>query len=184
MPALTGFVLAGGKSRRMGTDKALLPWNGNTLLDHMTRTIGTVADSVRIVGRDGLLDRNPGRGPVEGIATALAATTTRDNLIVAVDLPYIESAFLRYLADRLGESPTGFVACSIGGPPPLCLGLRRNLLTAIDAYLDSGERSLRGLLQSVTHDGITEGQFLESGFSAGMFRNLNTPEDLPARSTP
>ena len=61
MPALTGFVLAGGKSRRMGTDKALLPWNGNTLLDHMTRTIGTVADSVRIVGRDGLLDRNPGR---------------------------------------------------------------------------------------------------------------------------
>jgi molybdopterin-guanine dinucleotide biosynthesis protein A len=177
MSSITGFILAGGQSRRMGTDKALLRWQDGTLLDHMMRKLGAITNTVRVVGRGDLPDRHPGQGPVEGIATALGTTETTNNLIVAVDLPYIEEAFLKFLADRLHASRSGAVICDITPQMPLCLGLSRNLLEAVDQYLDSGGRSVRGLIESVAHETVTECQLTEGGFSPEMFRNLNTPDD-------
>ena len=177
MELLTGFVLVGGKSRRMGTDKAMLPWHGGTLLDHMTQTLGTVANTVRIVGSDELPDRFPDRGPIEGIATALAATATTNNLIVAVDLPYLETTFLEYFVSVMNQSETGFVRCTISDQTPLCLGIRRDLFTAIDDYIESGGRSVHGLVETLAHDTISEDQLIQAGFSADVFRNINTPDD-------
>lgn len=177
MRELTGFILNGGRSRRMGVDKASLPWRGRRLMDHMIETLGAVADPVRVVGGPELPDRRPGRGPVEGIGTALEATTTDENLIVAVDLPYLEAAFLEYLATRLREPDSGMVACELDGRTPLCLALHRNLLPQVDRYLDAGERSIQGLVRSIAHDTISPDQVLRAGFPPDMFRNLNTPED-------
>src|SRR5262245_61947659 len=96
-PGLTGFILAGGKSARMGRDKALLDWHGRTLLDHMSDLVARVTDDVRVVGRDPLPDRLQGLGPLSGIATALEASATNANLMVAVDLPFLTEKFLKYL---------------------------------------------------------------------------------------
>ena len=175
---LTGFVLAGGASRRMGRDKALLPWRDGTLLEHMTRKMATVAGRVRVVGRGDLPDRQPDRGPVEGIATALSVTATEYNLIVAVDLPELDPGFLEYMAGRLETSGSGLVTCRVADATPLCLGIRSGRIDAVDRYLDSGERSLRGLLETIAHETIDEKQIRDAGFSIDMFRNLNSPEDL------
>ena len=59
---ITGFVLAGRQSRRMGRDKAMLDWRGQRLLDHMTQLLSTVADPVQIIGRGALPDRIPNCG--------------------------------------------------------------------------------------------------------------------------
>jgi molybdopterin-guanine dinucleotide biosynthesis protein A len=163
----------------MGTDKALLSWGDGTLLDHMAHTLESVANPVLVVGRAELPDRNPGRGPIEGIATALDATATDQNIIVAVDLPYLDTAFLGYLAACLGSSSTGLVICTIDQRTPLCLGIHRQLLAPVERYLESGARSLKGFLGSVSHDTIHEEALVKSGFSAEMFRNLNTPADYP-----
>jgi molybdopterin-guanine dinucleotide biosynthesis protein A len=174
---ISAFILAGGKGTRMGTDKAALRWGAGTLLDHMSELLAAAADSVRVVGRDPLLDRNPGRGPVEGIATALAATRTRDNLIVAVDLPLLDPTFLRYLALRCRITPADLLVCGSGDAIPLCLGARPSLLADLDAYLDSGKRSFRGFVESVEHDTIDDDALRVNGVSRETFDNINTPDD-------
>src|SRR2546423_4029988 len=98
---VSGFVLAGGKSTRMGRDKALLEWGGQTLLDHMLNLLREVAHPVQVAGRDPLPDRLPGLGPLSGIATGLEASSTDANLFVAVDLPHLTTDFLKYLRQRL-----------------------------------------------------------------------------------
>lgn len=168
----------------MGTDKALLPWGDGTLLEHMTRKLAAVAGRVCVVGRGDLPDRRPERGPVEGIATALSVTATEDNLIVAVDLPELDPAFLQYLAGRLEKSRSGLLTCRVADRTPLCLGIRAGCIDAVDRYLDSGKRSLRGLLETIDHETVDEKQIRSAGFPVDMFRNLNAPEDLPRPPAP
>lgn len=175
--SITGFILAGGTSHRMGTDKAALPWKRSTLLEHMVARLSAVAEPVCVVGREDLPDRHPNRGPVEGIATAIAATATANNLIVAMDLPFLDAAFLHYFANRLRTASTDLLACEVRQQVPLCLGIRSGLLPAIDDYLISGKRSLQGLVQTVKHTTISEEELHDQGFSSDVFRNINTPED-------
>src|SRR5438034_10204249 len=98
MPAMsmTGFILAGGKSERMGRDKALLNWHGRTLLAHMVGLLATGAGEVLVLGRERLPDCISGRGPLSGIASALEMTGTAANLDFAVDLPFLTQDFLLY----------------------------------------------------------------------------------------
>ncbi len=175
--ALTGFVLAGGQARRMGTDKASLPWRGGTLVEHMVGLMSEAADTVRIVGREPLPDAEPGRGPLEGIRTALGTTTTENNLIAAVDMPFLEPQLLRYLARRLQDSHRDLLLCRIQGYVALCLGARRGLLKHVETYLVSGRRSIQGFAASVEHEEISGGALQRAGFGSDNFRNINTLED-------
>jgi molybdenum cofactor guanylyltransferase len=174
---VTGFILAGGKSTRMGRDKALLDWRGRTMLDHMSDLLRSVADPVHVVGRDQLPDRLPNLGPLSGIATALEATSTNANIIVAVDLPYLTRDFMKYLRLRLENSSHPLLACRIGPDFPLCLGIWRPMLPEIKRFLTAGQLSVRGMIESSSTEIISESELLEAGFTAAIFKNINSPED-------
>jgi molybdopterin-guanine dinucleotide biosynthesis protein A len=174
---LSGFVLAGGQSTRMGQDKALLNWRGQTLLQHMVARLQTVADPVRVVGRAPLPDRLPGLGPLSGIATGLEASLTDANLFVAVDLPFLTQEFLEYLRGRLEDSTRPLLACNIGSAFPLCLGIWPPMLPEICRHLAARQLSVREFIESSASEIISEAKFREQGFDAGIFRNINTPED-------
>lgn len=176
---ITGFVLAGGHARRMGTDKASLPWGnppGTTLLEHMVNLVSGVTPAVHVVGRETLPDLTPGRGPLEGIRTALHRTRTEDNLIVAVDLPFLDSEFLRNLAQR-EMAASDLLLCRAENLAALCLRVRIALLPQVEKYLDSGRRSLQGFAEAVDHIEISEGELGQMGFEATIFRNINTQQD-------
>lgn len=179
-PARTGFVLAGGKSRRMGQDKAALAWGGGTLMDHMIRLLSPLVSEVRVVGREPLPDGNPGLGPVEGIRTALEATATKENLIVAVDLPFLSADLLGHMLVRLHLGAEPLVAVRVGGRSPLCLAARNDFLPDVEAYLKRGRRSIDGLLRSIGHDSVTDRDLTALGVAAYTFRNLNTMEEYRA----
>ena len=168
---MTGFVLAGGKSTRMGRDKALLDWHGRTLLEHMIDLLSVVTDGVHVVGRDPLPDRLPGRGPLSGIATALETSPTDANIVVAVDLPLLTQEFLKYLRAKLEISRHSLLACKMESGFPLCLGLRRGLLPQIQQRLAAGELGIRRFIET------SDAEIL-SWPDASIFKNLNTPEDL------
>ena len=177
MIPVNGFILAGGKSRRMGRDKALLDWHGRTLLDHLTEVLSSAADRVQVVGRAPLPDRTPGLGPLSGIATALAATDTDANLVIAVDLPLLTGEFLKYLRSRLETSDQPLLACKTGSEFPLCLGIRRSLLPELQKRLAAGKLSVQGFIENCGAEIILEPQLREAAFDPSMFRNINTLED-------
>jgi len=174
---VTGFILAGGKSSRMGRDKALLDWHGQSLLQHMIDLVSTVAEPVHVVGRGQLPDRVAGRGPLSGIVTALATSQTDTNLVVAVDLPLLTQDFLKYLMSRLKISQQPLLACKIGSHFPLCFGLGRTLLSELEKRLQGGDLSIRAFIKGNDAELITEVELRQAGFDASIFRNINTEED-------
>src|SRR5215475_10074157 len=103
--SLAAFVLAGGRSSRMGSNKAFLELAGKPLLEHAISLASSVTDEVRIVGdpqafaRFGTIlpDLYPGRGPLGGIHAALRASRSELNLVLGVDVPFLEKEFLAFL---------------------------------------------------------------------------------------
>ncbi|HXZ40535.1 MAG TPA: molybdenum cofactor guanylyltransferase [Terriglobales bacterium] len=188
MHDVTAFVLAGGKSTRMGADKAFLQWGDETLLDRALGLAGTVASVVRIVGDakkfGGLApvvveDVYRDRGPLGGIHAALSNTASELNLMLAVDLPLMKPEFLAYLISQSSESGSIVTVPKVGrGFQPLCAVYRREFASAAEESLRAGENKIDPLFARVSTRVIEEKELVRAGFSAEIFRNVNTPEDL------
>src|SRR5579884_2288918 len=108
-----GFVLVGGKSSRMGCDKAFLTWRGRPLAQHIAHMVETAAGSVTLIGDEArysllgypvVADRLPGRGPIGGLATALSISEADWNLVAGCDMPLLDTDLLRRLIGRTGNS--------------------------------------------------------------------------------
>jgi molybdenum cofactor guanylyltransferase len=144
-PDVTGFVLTGGKSTRMGRDKAVLKLEGRTLLDHAVATLRKITGEVCILGprqlyaRYGLPvieDIYPGCGPLGGIHAALSHTRTQFNLIIAVDTPFLSPEFLAFMAGRAVQSGAVVTTPEIGGyRQPLCSVYSRDFLPIAESAL-------------------------------------------------
>lgn len=142
---LSGFVLAGGRSSRMGTDKAALLLNGRTLLQHaieivesVTRGPVSILGSRQLYGVYGRVieDLYPGCGPLAGIHAALAQSRTGFNLIIAVDTPFLSHQLLSYMAARAVESGAVVTVPEIAGfTQPLCAVYSRDFLPIAEAAL-------------------------------------------------
>ncbi len=184
---LTAFVLAGGKSSRMGRDKAFLSWGQETLLSHALKLAGNVAASVGIIGDKEKFascgsvveDVYRDRGPLGGIHAALSSSTTELNLLLAVDLPLVKPQFLRYLVSQADENGATVTVPRAGnGWQPLCAVYRREFAAIAEQSLLAGKNKIDPLFAMVKTRVLEEQELDEQGFSAGMFRNLNTPEEL------
>jgi molybdenum cofactor guanylyltransferase len=104
---LSAAVLAGGRSSRMGTDKALLRVGGRTLLERVIEVLQTTSDEVHIIGDRPeyhgfgvkvVADLHPGTGPLGGIATAIATASCEQVLVVACDMPFLSADLIRAMA--------------------------------------------------------------------------------------
>jgi molybdenum cofactor guanylyltransferase len=186
---VTAFVLAGGKSSRMGSDKAFLSFGDETLLLRALKAAGSVTRDVRIVGDAGKFavfaqtveDVYRERGPLGGIHAALSSSETELNLMLAVDLPFVESRFLKYLLLRAQESGAWVtVPCTDSGLQPLCAVYRRGFVETAERSLIEGKNKIDSLFRRVETYVIEADELMRAGFSAEMFRNVNTPEELAA----
>jgi molybdopterin-guanine dinucleotide biosynthesis protein A len=185
----TGFVLAGGGSTRMGRDKALLPYRGTTLLEHIasivrqaagTATIIGDPDRYRDVGFPVCPDQIPHCGPLGGIYTALSVTASDWNLVVACDMPMLSAPVLRRLIEHSVQSPgVCIVGVGPGGEPhPLCAVYHRRCLPQLKQAIRDKRFRMRELLAE-----LNAGQV---ALDATVLANVNTPgewvrfEDQPA----
>jgi molybdopterin-guanine dinucleotide biosynthesis protein A len=184
---LAAFVLAGGKSTRMGRDKAFVEFDGKTLLLRALELVSAVAQEVGIVGdREKfssfgpvIEDVYPERGPLGGIHAALASSKAEFNLMLAVDLPFVEPRFLDYLIAQASEcKATVTVPRAGGGWQPLCAVYRREFAAVAERALIAGNHKIDLLFPTVEIRAIDEIELSKLGFSGSMFRNLNTPEEL------
>jgi molybdopterin-guanine dinucleotide biosynthesis protein A len=189
---VTAFVLAGGKSSRMGSDKAFLRLGEETLLSQALKIAGAVTREVRIVGNANKFatfgqvveDLYRDRGPLGGIHAALSSSATELNLMLAVDLPFVGLKFLKYLLMRARESGAIVTVPRAGsGLQPLCAIYRRRFLELAEESLREGKNRIDSLFRKDVAFVIEESELARASFSVEMFRNLNTPEQFEMAKT-
>jgi molybdopterin-guanine dinucleotide biosynthesis protein A len=184
---VTAFILAGGKSLRMGRDKAFLEYQGRTLLARALDLARSVAAEVRIVGSKEKFaafapvveDVFPDCGPLAGIHAALLASATELNMMLAVDTPRISTAFLKYVIRQARAAPevAAVVPRAGGGWQPLCALYRSEFASVAESALRAGRNRIDPLFGVVRTRVIEESELEQANFSTGMFCNLNSPEE-------
>lgn len=182
-----GFAVAGGRSRRMGQDKALLAWGESTLLDHTIARLREACQAVRVLtGRQArYTDRGlpvdadviPGTGPLGGLYTGLLRLTSGAlGLFLAVDLPWVPVSLLRVLPG-LAEGFDVVAPVWSRGPEPLCAVYRRTCLDPVLRRLKAGELRMTSFWSEVRVRRVGEAELLPHGDPAVFLRNVNTPQE-------
>jgi molybdopterin-guanine dinucleotide biosynthesis protein A len=198
-----GFILAGGKSSRMGpnTDKAFLDFRGQTLLERALAVMGRVCYRVTIVGDPAKLanygssnygsskygsskygpvvaDIFPGCGPLAGIHSALVHSSAELNLMLAVDMPFVSRELLEFLFAAAEPSDAIITVPRTGrGFQPLCAIYRREFSTTAEQALRAGKYKVDAAFSGVPVRVIEENELAAAGFSEQNFFNVNTPQD-------
>lgn len=187
MDDISAFILAGGRSIRMGCDKALLEVEGMTLLDRALLRAREVTSQVWIVGQAAkfssyepvIEDVYRDCGPLGGIHAALGKSTNELNLMLAVDLPFLEAKFLHYLvAEARGNQAVVTVPESGEGLQPLCAVYRPAFAGVAEQALLKRQNKIDSLFAQVETRVIRQAELARQGFAGNMFHNLNTPGDL------
>jgi molybdopterin-guanine dinucleotide biosynthesis protein A len=191
-----GFILAGGRSSRMGTDKAFLEFGGQTLLDRALAVVGTVSSSVMIVGDPNkfakygetkygstkygpaVADIFPGCGPLAGIHAALTHSSAELNLMLAVDMPFVSTELLDFLFKVAEEDDAIVTVPRVGkGLQPLCAVYRPAFCATAEQSLREGNYKVDAAFSGVGICVIEEAELATAGFSERCFFNVNTPQD-------
>lgn len=185
MPA-TAFVVAGGRSQRMGRDKALLPWAGTTLIRHALFRLQAVAGDVRILcgaepryadyGVPVHTDVVKDAGPLGGVHAGLLNLGAPLGLFLGVDTPFVPPALLGALL-AAAEDYDAVVPVVAGRPEPLCAVYRRTCLEPVQRCLDTGGRKMTSFWPEIRVRTIGQDELAAFGDPVELFRNLNTPDE-------
>jgi len=183
---VTGIVLAGGRSRRFGRDKAALPWGDGDLLGVIVSRLATVCDEVLVAvgdrtlamppGARGVVDAFVGAGPLAGIHAGLRAARHPVAFVTACDMPFVEPAAVPFLKELL----VGYDAAVprvAGRWAPLFACYATSCLPAMEQLLSSGVRRVFDLYGHIRCRAVPGEAFLQFDPELRMFQDLNTPGD-------
>ena len=185
MEPIEAFILAGGASRRMGTDKAQLLLNGKTFTQHIAEALRSIASTITVVGRQlddsglrSIPDVYPAWGALGGVHAALSGCETEWAIVVACDMPFVSND----LFTRLGSLRGGFEAVAPlqpdGRPQPICGFYRVTpCLAAAEKLIQDGERKPVTLLQSVRTRWVAFREMSDLPCAEFLFDSMNTPDD-------
>jgi molybdopterin-guanine dinucleotide biosynthesis protein A len=185
---LTGYVLAGGKSSRMGRDKGLLEIHGDTLLTRAIQALKPVAHSVKLVGDQAHLssfsevvaDVHKGCGPLGGIEAALRDSPTDWSVVLAVDQFAVPLELLHLLIARAHEcSPDclAIVPTVTDRPEPLCAMYRKEFAELAAAAIERSDYKIAKLFPAAHALVVPAEDVAQAGVDASHWLNVNTPDD-------
>jgi molybdopterin-guanine dinucleotide biosynthesis protein A len=185
--SVVGFVVAGGRSLRMGRDKALLPWGETDLLGHAIARLRTVTPDVRVLcgpapryldrGVPIVTDEVEDAGPLAGVVAGLATAPGRPGLFLAVDLPHVPASLLAWLVE-LSKGWDAVVPVSPRGPEPLCALYGPACLAPMRRRMAAGELRITAFWPEVRVRRPATDELARHGDPDRVFRNLNAPGDL------
>ncbi len=183
------IVLAGGQSRRMGRDKALIRLGKETLLERAVSAARQAADRVVIVtdrsgryrlpGVESCEDLLPDAGPVAGIAAGLAHLGPGAHIVLACDMPGLQPELLRLLRSLHRAGLDAVVPWIDERPEPLCALYDHSALSKLQAFLSGGGRAAHRALEQLRVRRAVESELRQADPGLLSFANWNTPADLP-----
>ena len=185
--AVSAVLLCGGRSSRMGADKAQLVWEGRTLLERIAAGLKPQVSAVYLgtgaqpkyeeLGLPCLLDRGPDLGPLAGLEAALVGSATPWVLLVACDLPGLspEVTARLFAAPQPGDQVVQFG--SLEAPEPLCALYHRSVLGAVRGALQAGRRRMTSFLNQDACDPIQVRWVPLPDSLRSDLRNVNAPEE-------
>jgi molybdenum cofactor guanylyltransferase len=186
---VAGFILVGGASSRMGSDKAQLLFNGRTSLEIIAAQLSAAVSDVALVGArqvyrrltwKNVPDLHDRWGALGGIHSAMAATDKEWAAIVACDLPFVTGDLFVHLISLIDDTSDAIVPVQQDGrPQPLCALYRRETcLPEVDRLIAEDEHTPRALLAKVKTRWVEFGQLQDLAGAEHFFFNVNTPREF------
>ncbi len=186
LTGITGVILAGGRSSRMGSNKALLPYRGGLFIEAIHRQLTALFPEVLLVTNTPeqydflpcrkVGDLHPDMGALAGLQSGLYHSTTEHIFAVACDMPYLDKRLIRYLASRRHDGDLVIPEGEIG-PEPLHALYGKGCLPAMDASLAANRRRIVSFFERVAV--VTVRREVVRAFDPDFrsFSNINTPID-------
>jgi molybdopterin-guanine dinucleotide biosynthesis protein A len=195
---ISALILAGGRSSRMGQDKAWLELRGMPLIEHTARRVMSLVDEFLFstnqtehlepllrklpIATQVVSDETPNAGPLAGIAAGLGAARFDLVLVLAVDMPFAQLDLLAHMATLAADyqAVVPKIPNAISGealPEPLHAFYRRSCLAPISTHLKAGHYRVVSFLPDVRTRWIPPEEVARFDPDFASFRNLNTPED-------
>jgi len=183
---VTGIILAGGKSSRMGTDKGLQELGGIPLINYAIQVLSGLCGNIIIsssskayesFGYKTVADEIPGIGPMGGIYSALKQSNTEKNLVLSCDLPFVSKELLSYI---LKNSEGYQVAVPWQGNQhyePLCGFYNLSILDQMNVFIQNGNYKLPDLFEKIEINRLVINDKLEF-YKESLFLNINSKHDL------
>lgn len=184
---ITGIILAGGKSSRMGTDKGFLMLNNKPFVQYSIDALQPLVSEILIVSDNTdydvfrlkrINDMTKNAGPVAGICSGLEASSTEYNLILSCDIPLITSEILQKLIDNIDDDSQIIQAESQGKSMPLIALYKKDVANTFDAFLKNDERRLRvAIKRCISKNIILEKEHEFSTMNVNTQNELKSVED-------
>ena len=183
----TAIIMAGGDSRRMGTDKANLTLGDQTLLQTVTATMQQLFPQVVVSVRQPragidlpqVCDEQPDGGPLAGLVASLGQITTPWAFMVACDMPFVVPEVVELLAGYRSRHQA-VVPVVHGHPQPLAAFYAASCLAPLRASLAAQQKGLRNVLKQLDVRYVDEAEMLEADPLLRSFFDLDTPQDVAA----
>ena len=187
MKEVEGFILAGGLSSRMGTDKSRLRLGGQTFVEIAARALASITDKISVVcslpgieshGLTVVRDVHEGLGAVGGLHAALAACASPWAAVVSCDLPFVTADLFARLAPLRSDEVDAVAPLQEDGrPQPLCALYAASCLETAERLIRAGELRPRSLLREVRTRWVPFAELSDLEGSGRFFDNVNTPAD-------
>jgi molybdopterin-guanine dinucleotide biosynthesis protein A len=187
-------LLAGGQSRRMGKNKALLPVGGKPNIEHIRDELNFTSphfvvvtnepEIYRFLGEQMVSDRHPGKGPLAGIQAGLLQSHCDWNLVVACDMPFVSAEAAEFLLGQAMQQPAdatrqidAVLPLIDGQMHPLFAVYHKRCASYIEDLVIADKLRMVDLLANLRVKKLTEADFPESIDSARLVFNMNRPDE-------
>jgi molybdopterin-guanine dinucleotide biosynthesis protein A len=185
----TGIILAGGKNLRLGRNKALEIIGGKKVIERVVSSLNPIVKQLIIVTADGknhlipipgarfVPDIYPGKGPLGGIYSGLTVSSTELNIVVACDMPFLNTGLLRRMLDLAPEFDAVIPRTRESLFEPLHAVYSKNCLAVIKSHIETGQLSIRAFLAEVKVRYIDEEECRRYDPDLLSFFNMNRQSD-------
>lgn len=183
---ITGIVLAGGKSSRMGADKGLLLFRGKPLVTWTTELLGGFCHRIlissnnkdyEVFGYQVVEDVYKDSGPMSGIASCLAVSESEVNLVLTCDMPFVDATVIEALIQQSGSGMFVVPLDERGFAEPLCGIYLKSTLPLIESSIRTGAFKMTSLFSKGGVKYLRTDEYSKP-FDSRWFTNINTPGEF------